>query len=329
MTPARGDNTTRPARIVRAAVQVPAELTVRCSHVGLGDEPEAPCSVTCFAPVGAETLAAASVRVAQGGPRQVRLERSDCSACPLAVDAGGERVDVAAQLASRVHEAEQILERSGAGGPDLFEVRVPEPLPGRDSRSDPQGQGRLSRRKDRGWLSRRKDRLRHERRARDTGGPGVGVSRRGLLFGVEREREKESEGISVPAVTEERGVLLSALPNAVVKHPVATQGCTGCRICENVCPEEAILWSGTPGHGLLGVVPADCTACGLCVQTCPEDVLSLDAIAPADAPVHYLTRVQPPGCAKCARPLGPGEAGECTTCTSRRGIIDDVWAQLR
>jgi len=285
-TPSPPDGAARPVRVVRAAEEAPGKLRITCSQVEPGEEDY---PLTCLAHLGAETLAAASVRVADGDTRRITLARGDCASCPLASGAP----DVPAQVDRAVSAAAELLARSGAGGQDLFEVVEA-------AEEQPAGK---------------------RRRLRSSG-----VSRRDLLFGG-RARAGEEEGLTVSAPTAERGVLLAALPGAVVDHPVASPGCTGCRICEQVCPEKAFGWSGIGSNGLLWVSPADCTACGICVQACPEDVLDLAAVTPADAG-HQLARIQPRGCTNCGRGLAPGEREVCTACSSRRSLLDDVWKHL-
>lgn len=55
-------------------------------------------------------------------------------------------------------------------------------------------------------------------------------------------------------------------PHAVV-NPVH---CTGCAICEQVCPQGAIR--------VLDIARVDasrCTGCGVCVQNCPQEAIHL------------------------------------------------------
>ena len=53
---------------------------------------------------------------------------------------------------------------------------------------------------------------------------------------------------------------------------VDTEKCTGCGICVDICPVEAISLD----NGVAVVDEGTCTACGLCVNECPNG-----AIAPA------------------------------------------------
>jgi len=51
---------------------------------------------------------------------------------------------------------------------------------------------------------------------------------------------------------------------------VDEEKCTGCGICENECPQEAITVDD------VARVDADlCTECGVCVDECPNQAISL------------------------------------------------------
>lgn len=246
--------------------------------------------ITCLAHTDEETLAAAAVYSGE-----VTLLRGDCATCPLAIRAPGangvlEDVDdPLAMVEKTVEDANALLARSDLEAHVAIEEHAPDPD------EEPKDQG--------------------------------GVSRRDLFRVVKPADPDEDGDLRVPAPTDSRGVLLAALPGAIVDHPVAEPGCTGCRVCEQVCPENAFQWSGVGNNGMLWVSPADCIACGLCVQACPEDVLSLEPVTPADG-AHRIARIQPRGCSRCGRGLQPGEEDVCTPCTSRRSLLDDVWKQL-
>ena len=46
--------------------------------------------------------------------------------------------------------------------------------------------------------------------------------------------------------------------------------CTGCGICEDACPEEAITMDD-----MARVNPELCNECGTCVDECPNEAISL------------------------------------------------------
>ncbi len=51
---------------------------------------------------------------------------------------------------------------------------------------------------------------------------------------------------------------------------VDVEQCTGCGICEDVCPVNAITVKDDIAH-----IGEDCTECGACVDECPNEAISL------------------------------------------------------
>ena len=49
--------------------------------------------------------------------------------------------------------------------------------------------------------------------------------------------------------------------------------CTGCGICADVCPHDAIAMSRDMAYP--EAVPLQCVGCGLCVEECPFDAIDL------------------------------------------------------
>jgi len=56
-----------------------------------------------------------------------------------------------------------------------------------------------------------------------------------------------------------------------VAAKVDAEKCTGCGICVNICPVEAISLA----NGVAVVDEKMCTACGLCVNECPNGAIAL------------------------------------------------------
>ena len=52
---------------------------------------------------------------------------------------------------------------------------------------------------------------------------------------------------------------------------LSQQACTGCGICADVCPHEAIDMTRAMAYPAL--VPLACVGCGDCVAECPVDAL--------------------------------------------------------
>ena len=55
-----------------------------------------------------------------------------------------------------------------------------------------------------------------------------------------------------------------------VSLPQYTTACTGCGICEKLCPQKAIEFGEEQeGERTVWLTPWKCTDCGLCVKACP------------------------------------------------------------
>ena len=52
---------------------------------------------------------------------------------------------------------------------------------------------------------------------------------------------------------------------------IDSEKCTGCGVCVDVCPLEAISLN----DGIAVIDEDSCTECGLCVDECPNDAISL------------------------------------------------------
>ncbi|WP_168581793.1 4Fe-4S binding protein [Gephyromycinifex aptenodytis] len=124
--------------------------------------------------------------------------------------------------------------------------------------------------------------------------------------------------------------LRSADPQGPHSHPRPgiLDGCTGCGTCVAVCPSGALAAAQLPTTVVLSVDPLACTGCGECVERCPEKILAPAATLPGcDDPVR-LARIRIERCNRCRVHLHPGETGMCTSCSSRRSLMDDLWTQL-
>ncbi|HOW97035.1 MAG TPA: Coenzyme F420 hydrogenase/dehydrogenase, beta subunit C-terminal domain [Kiritimatiellia bacterium] len=112
---------------------------------------------------------------------------------------------------------------------------------------------------------------------------------------------------------------------ASIRDVVGARLCTGCGICENVCPGGAISMTRRGGLYEAAVEPDRCTGCGLCRQVCPGPGVDRSrlgaALFPEDAEVPGLGR-----CAGCY-------VGHCADDATRRlgssgGLVTGLLAWL-
>ena len=52
---------------------------------------------------------------------------------------------------------------------------------------------------------------------------------------------------------------------------IDTSQCTGCGVCIEICPVEAISIVDNTAH-----VNEECMSCGACVQECPREAIHLE-----------------------------------------------------
>lgn len=100
--------------------------------------------------------------------------------------------------------------------------------------------------------------------------------RRHLSSKTDGNREmlkKQAEGMAYPAkaIHERARQLEQRGSTRVMVAKVDSEKCTGCGICANMCPVEAVSLE----NGLAKIDEQRCTGCGICVQNCPQGALSL------------------------------------------------------
>jgi len=74
---------------------------------------------------------------------------------------------------------------------------------------------------------------------------------------------------------------------------VCQVGCTGCGICEKVCPAEAAKVE----NNLAFIDPVKCVECGICAANCPQDTITDDMLP--RAPVFITDQCN--GCTICGK----------------------------
>ena len=83
------------------------------------------------------------------------------------------------------------------------------------------------------------------------------------------------EMLRFAADTKTKGVLA---PSRYLAQ-VSEQECTGCGLCEDICPVEAVILGS---EGTARVVQDSCIGCGLCASACPPGAISLGDIRKED-----------------------------------------------
>lgn len=159
--------------------------------------------------------------------------------------------------------------------------------------------------------------------------PASRMSRRSLFRKASPKKMAEDAvgaGNSVRGGRTPRELVLETLAQPALPHLRVKDGCTACRACVNVCPQDALTFSDADDVFALTVDPTACVQCGECSRVCPEDVMHPHARLP-DPSAELLTRVQLHRCDVCGMRLSPGEIERCAACTSRQSLVSDVWSQ--
>jgi formate hydrogenlyase subunit 6/NADH:ubiquinone oxidoreductase subunit I len=108
---------------------------------------------------------------------------------------------------------------------------------------------------------------------------------------------------------------LHAHPALAVGAVTSAAGiCTGCELCERVCPTGALWASASDGSWRLEF-NGECTGCGVCVEACQPGALAMSAEIPAAAGgrvLHTLSRTRCRGCGRIH--VGTGAEAPCPVC---------------
>jgi Pyruvate/2-oxoacid:ferredoxin oxidoreductase delta subunit len=113
------------------------------------------------------------------------------------------------------------------------------------------------------------------------------------------------------------------LPAAVFWQLAASDSCSACRLCANLCPTGAIqITLGSDDVYVLSFVSAACTGCGECVDVCASTALHQDDAPSAWALLALEPTILRSGrlyrCERCStRFAAPEEARLCPLCTLR------------
>ncbi len=132
---------------------------------------------------------------------------------------------------------------------------------------------------------------------------------------------------------ERRRRLLGLLDRSGGERPRSARGlffdldvsvaCTGCPVCEAVCPMRAIGREEGPGSVLLRFDPIRCTGCDNCRAACPEGAISLkprDYSLSIPDGMRIMATVPLHRCPSCGTPTG-GRRPTCLSCAGREGRL--------
>ncbi len=130
---------------------------------------------------------------------------------------------------------------------------------------------------------------------------------------------------------------LAALPTQEVQ-PLSTahgpfaaveldaENCSGCGLCAQFCPTDALCYIGDGASFSLEFTPARCVGCGLCATACPEDAIrfgpelsphALIDVAAQPLAAHPLT-----ACVDCGLPTAAhSPPPRCHACRHGAGLV--------
>jgi Fe-S-cluster-containing hydrogenase component 2 len=113
------------------------------------------------------------------------------------------------------------------------------------------------------------------------------------------------------------------LPSALFWRLSASDACSACRVCANLCPTGAIRMTlGFDENYTLSFLSAACTSCGECVDMCDEEALRQDGVPSAGALLALQPAVLRSGslyrCERCnTRFAAAAQTRLCPLCTLR------------
>ena len=101
--------------------------------------------------------------------------------------------------------------------------------------------------------------------------------------------------------------------------------CSGCNVCEILCPTGAIVRDETEGVFRLDFRPSACTNCGVCEAVCLPKAIrvreKVDLSLVADAPARRLIEGRKRPCSACGMEVLGGADGICGLCANREAAV--------
>ena len=100
------------------------------------------------------------------------------------------------------------------------------------------------------------------------------------------------------------------------------ENCTGCELCERVCPTAAFRISEQDGSWHLLFRSERCVGCGVCVEACqPGALKAVEELAAPEAEPRLMKQLRRTRCERCGRIYLPVDDGD--DCPACRDDIED------
>jgi len=112
-----------------------------------------------------------------------------------------------------------------------------------------------------------------------------------------------------------------------------SEACNACLTCVRHCPTRALTGEETQATISIWFKLSQCTGCGLCERLCPESAVSSASVAnfeELNTAARRLVQRSLRQCTDCARSFVPGPDGaeRCTICHNERTLTNDWLAML-
>lgn len=165
-------------------------------------------------------------------------------------------------------------------------------------------------------------------RAPEEKGSG-GVSRRELLAKMMPGKAKKTAQAQTMKCSTDgqilRAMLLETVKRAPDKTrscnwraPAVTEACSGCGICERMCPAQAIRIQEQEGQWYAVCTPVLCTDCGICELVCAESAIQgTEPVALQAEQFHKVYPLKAESCKGCGVAVRQGEE-LCARCKARK-----------
>lgn len=110
----------------------------------------------------------------------------------------------------------------------------------------------------------------HQRRLRNQNRQQVVLQEQPMSGGRYQDSDHQVNNRSTP-LSEQHAVLRPARPMSIVQAVVDQSLCTGCGLCQEICPVQAIVLIQGKAQ-----VQEECIGCGICIMNCETQAITID-----------------------------------------------------